>query len=115
MKGCTKQQDIGGKQMRHCATTILAFFLASSLLLADQVVLDNGDRVTGKVGKKDGDSVTVTSDLMGPVTIKWAHVKSITTDAPVTVIISGGKAVEGKLETSGDQVQVAGQTAPLAS
>jgi hypothetical protein len=52
---------------------------------------------------------------MGAVTIKWAHVKSAATDAPVTVVLSGGKTVEGKLETSGDQVQVAGQTAPLPS
>jgi putative salt-induced outer membrane protein YdiY len=89
--------------------------IATPLLLADQVILDNGDRITGKVGKKDGDSVTVTSDLMGAVTIKWAHVKSIATDDPVTVVLSGGKAVQGKISTSGDQVQVAGQTAPLPS
>jgi putative salt-induced outer membrane protein YdiY len=83
------------------------------LLLADQVVLDNGDRVTGKITKKDGDSITITSDLMGAVTIKWAHVKSVVTDAPVTVVLAGGKTVEGKLATSGDQVEVGGQTAPL--
>jgi hypothetical protein len=87
--------------------------VAAPLLLADQVTLDNGDRVTGKVTKKDGDSLTITSDLMGAVTIKWAHVKSIATDAPVTVVLSGGKAVEGKLATSGDHLEVAGQTAPL--
>jgi putative salt-induced outer membrane protein YdiY len=57
----------------------------------------------------------MTSDLMGAVTIKWAHVKSISTAEPVTVVLPGGKTVEGKIETSGDQVQVAGQTAPLPS
>ena len=86
-----------------------------SLLHADQVILDNGDRVTGKVTKKDGDSLTVTSDLMGPVTIKWAHVKSVITDEPVTVVLKDGKEVEGKLTTSGDQVTVADQTVPLPS
>jgi putative salt-induced outer membrane protein YdiY len=52
---------------------------------------------------------------MGPVTIKWAHVKSLMTAEPVTVVLPGGKTVEGKIETSGDQVEVAGQTAPLPS
>lgn len=92
----------------------ISLVLLSAPLFADQVILD-GDRVTGKVTKKDGDSVTLTSDLMGAVTIKWAHVKSIVTDAPVTVVLSGGKEVEGKLATSGDQVEVGGQTAPLPS
>ena len=101
--------------MRAYLGAAMAAMMISPLLLADQVILDNGDRVTGKIAKKDGDSVTVTSDLMGAVTIKWAHVKSIVTDAPVTVVLAGGKTVEGKLETSGDQVEVGGQTAPLPS
>jgi putative salt-induced outer membrane protein YdiY len=81
-------------------------------LLGDQVVFDNGDRVTGKVTKKDGDSVTIESELMGAVTIKWARVKSIVTDDPVTVELSG-KTVQGKIATSGDQMQVGGESAPL--
>ncbi len=101
--------------MKKFVSIALAAACAAPLLFSDQVVLDNGDRVTGKVTRKDGDSVTITSDLMGAVTIKWAHVKSIATDAPVTVVLAGGKAVEGKLATSGDQVEVAGQTAPLPS
>jgi putative salt-induced outer membrane protein YdiY len=101
--------------VRPCISAALAAMIAAPLLLADQVILDNGDRVTGKITKKDGDSVTISSDLMGAVTIKWAHVKSIATDAPVTVVLTGGKTVEGKLVTSGDQVEVAGQTAPLPS
>jgi putative salt-induced outer membrane protein YdiY len=101
--------------MRLYRNVLLAAMIAPAILIADQVVLDNGDRVTGKVTKKDGDSVTIASDLMGPVTIKWAHVKSVATDAPVTVVLKDGKEVEGKLTTSGDQVEVAGQTAPLPS
>ena len=101
--------------MKLCVSAALAAIIATPLLLADQVILDNGDRITGKIAKKDGDSVTILSDLMGAVTIKWAHVKSIVTDAPVTVVLAGGKTVEGKLATSGGQVEVAGQTAPLPS
>ena len=74
---------------------MLAADLLTPLLIADQVLLDNGDRVTGKVMKKDGDAVTISTALMGDVTIKWAHVKSIATDAPVTVVLPGGKTVQG--------------------
>lgn len=89
--------------------------MVAPVLLADQLILDNGDRVTGKIVKKDGDSVTIASDLMGSVTIKWAHVKSIETAEPVTVVLPGGKTVEGKVATSGNEVEVSGQTAPLPS
>jgi putative salt-induced outer membrane protein YdiY len=92
-----------------------AMLAVTPALFADQVILDNGDRITGKIAKKDGDSVTIATNLMGAVTVKWAHVKSVVTDAPVTVVLSGGKTVEGKIATSGDQVEVAGQTAPLPS
>jgi putative salt-induced outer membrane protein len=101
--------------MTKLLSAALVVAVAAPLLLADQVVLDNGDRVTGKVTKKDGDSVTIASELMGPITLKWAHVKSIATDAPVTVVLADGKTVEGKVATTGDQVEVAGQTAPLPS
>lgn len=87
--------------------------ITASLLFADQVVLDNGDRVTGKITKKDGDALTIASDLLGTVTVKWAHVKSVATDDPVTIVLPGGKTLQGKLATAGDQVEVAGQTAPL--
>lgn len=101
--------------MRLSVTATLTALLAAPLLLADQVILDNGDRVTGTVTKKDGDSLTVASALMGAVTISWVHVKSIVTDAPVTVVLPGDKEVQGKISTSGDQLEVAGQTAPLPS
>ncbi len=101
--------------MRVRIAAVLAGLTVTPFLSADQVVLDNGDRITGKVAKKDGDSVTITTDLMGVVSIKWAHVKSVATDEPVTVVLSGGKTLEGKLATTGDQVEVGGQTAALPS
>jgi hypothetical protein len=101
--------------MKRLASVLLAVLVAAPVILADQVVLDNGDRVTGKITKKDGDAVSIKSDLMGDVTIKWAHVKSVSTDQPVTVVVAGGKEVEGKLVASGDQLQVDGQTVPLPS
>jgi hypothetical protein len=101
--------------MKRFARLAFAAAMFTSLILADQVVLDNGDKVTGKITKKDGDEVSIKSDLMGDVAIKWAHVKSVATDDPVTVVLPGGKETQGKLSTSGDQVQVSGESIPLAS
>jgi len=78
----------------------------SAPLIADQLILDNGDRVTGTVTKKDRDSVAIVTELMGAVTIKWIHVKSIETTAPVTVVLEGGRTVQGNVSTSDDQLRV---------
>jgi hypothetical protein len=56
------QQGLYQYQFTHslllCAATIFPIILAS-----DQVVLDNADRVTGKIVKKDGDNVAIKTDL----------------------------------------------------
>ena len=63
----------------------VACFIVSGLLSADQVTLSNGDRITGKIVKKDGDKITVKSDLMGEVTVAWSAVTSLKSEEPLTV------------------------------
>ncbi len=93
-------------------------FLLSWPLLGDQVTLKNGDHVTGQIVKKDGDKLTVKSELMGKVSIPWSAVTSITSDKPLVVVLLGGKSVTGKLSSSDSKLQVATEsgteTAPLA-
>jgi putative salt-induced outer membrane protein YdiY len=103
---------------RICSTANLRWIgclviAASSVALADQVTLKNGDRVSGKVVKKDGDSILIKSDLMGEVTIKWENVTAVSTDEPVTVVTKAGKEVRGKAAVTGDQLAVADQRIPL--
>ena len=45
------------------AIVLILFF--STLVSADSVVLKNGDRVTGKIVKKDADLVTIQTEAMG--------------------------------------------------
>jgi hypothetical protein len=85
----------------------LTLLLHLSLLAADHVVLSNGDTVTGTIIKKDGDKLTIKSELMGEVTMPWSAVKSITSDSELFVQMQSGEIVKGKLATSGDRLQVA--------
>jgi hypothetical protein len=88
---------------------IPTLFLACLPLAADQVVLKNGDRVTGKIIKKDGATLSLKSDLMGDVAIKWENVASVASDEPLVVVMGGpeGATARGKLATEGGQVEVA--------
>ncbi len=96
----------------------LALLVCPSAAAADHVTLTNGDTITGTIVKKDGAKLTVKSDLMGEVSMPWSAVKSIISDSEVFVQMPGGETVKGKLETTGDQLQVTGggetKSAPLA-
>ncbi len=86
----------------------LLFLCACSLLCAaDQVVLKNGDTITGTVIKKDGDKLTLKSEFLGEVTMPWSAVKSLKSDQELNVVLPGGETVKGKLATTGDNLAVA--------
>jgi putative salt-induced outer membrane protein YdiY len=79
----------------------LALALASAACLAaapagraDVVVLQNGDRITGTVKHKAGDTLTLETDYAGAVELRWSQVKSVQTDAPVEVVIEGEPAAD---------------------
>lgn len=84
----------------------LAIFALAQAAFADQITMKNGDRVTGDVVKKDGQSLIIESKHFGTVTLPWAEIDSIRTDAPVNVATADGKTVKANVETQGTQIQV---------
>ena len=76
---------------------------------ADQVVLKNGDRVTGSIIKKDGKNLTIKTESFGVVTTSWDQVESVTAGTPVTVVLQSGKTVQGTLATRDGKVEVAAE------
>ena len=89
--------------MRFVALLCLCAAVVAS---ADQLELKNGDRITGKVVKKDGDKVTLKSEFFGEVTAPWSAVTSLTIDEPVTVVLPEGKTATGTVRLSQDQVEI---------
>lgn len=85
--------------------------LCSSAGWADQVVMKNGDRVTGSVIKQDGKSITIKTDNFGVVTAPWDQVASIQSDKVLTLVLKDGKALRGTLATAEGKLTV---TAPGA-
>jgi hypothetical protein len=78
--------------------------------LADQVVLKNGDRLTGSITKSDGKQLVIKTDYAGDVTVKFDAIQSITSAGDLNVTL-GGKTVAGPVTTNGDDVVVATKTA----
>ncbi len=73
---------------------------------ADQVVLKNGDRLTGKIDDSDGKTLTLKSAFAGEVKIQWEAIQEITTDEPVYVSAQGGSVLVGKVTTTDGKFNV---------
>ncbi|MCW5982371.1 MAG: DUF481 domain-containing protein [Bryobacteraceae bacterium] len=76
------------------------------LLQADQVVLSNGDRISGAILDTTKDKITVKTEFLGEVTIDRKGIVSITADQPLIVTLESGEKVEGVVTTEGSQVRV---------
>jgi len=86
-----------------------AFLLICVLLpavWADQVVLKNGDRVTGSIVKKDDKNLTIKTDLLGVVTIALDQITSIVADKPLNIVLRDGKTLQGTLTQTGEKAEV---------
>jgi hypothetical protein len=81
----------------------LLFAFASQ---ADQIVLKNGDIVTGAIVKKSGGKVTIKSEFLGEVSMPWSAVKEVRSDEVLTVELPGGEHISGKVSTAGENLVV---------
>ncbi len=78
---------------------ILVFISYSFPIHADEVILDNGDRISGTVVKANEDSLTIETGYSDPVSIKRTKIKSLNTVNPVSVHLLSGEILKGRLST----------------
>jgi putative salt-induced outer membrane protein YdiY len=91
--------------------SIALFLLAGPALWADQITLNNGDRITGSIVKGDAKEIVLATPGAGNVTVSRAAITAIAADGPVYVGLSDGQTVAGSLQTTGGQLQVRTQAA----
>jgi putative salt-induced outer membrane protein YdiY len=75
-------------------------------LWGDQIVLKNGDRITGIIQKKDGANLVVKSDLIGWITIPWEAVTAITSEEMLTVVLPDGRSTQGKIAVKDQKLEI---------
>jgi len=84
---------------------LMGFF--SSSAWADQVLMKNGDRVTGSIMKQDGKTITIKTDSFGVIAAAWDQVDSVQSQQPLTVVLKDGRTLLGNVSSSEGKVQVA--------
>jgi putative salt-induced outer membrane protein YdiY len=81
--------------------TVFALLLMTCVAIAaDEVVMKNGDRVTGEIIKKDGNTLTIKSVHFGTITLPWAEIETVRTDSPLNVVLEDGDTLQATLEAT---------------
>jgi putative salt-induced outer membrane protein YdiY len=96
---------------RITLAVIVCVSCLSAPLVADEVYLTNGDRITGKVNTLADGKLTVESDLAGKLTIDINNVATFKTNEPIEIQLKDGtafkkqisKAETGRFAVGGDQ------------
>jgi len=66
---------------------------------ADQVVLHNGDRLSGTIVKSDDKELIIKTDYAGEVTVKWEAIQALASTAPLHLEMKNGRTLEGQVVT----------------
>ncbi|MEZ5427626.1 MAG: DUF481 domain-containing protein [Pyrinomonadaceae bacterium] len=95
-----------------CAGLIcLLIFISCPSVFADQIVLKNGDRLTGKIVKKDGDKIIIETEAAGTVAILWSAVEKIVSEEPLNLKLADGQLIKGVVATEDGKIEVSTETA----
>jgi putative salt-induced outer membrane protein len=103
--------------VRRSVFIFVALCLLGVSARADQVVLKNGDRITGTIVKSDvkADDKTkkvliVKTDFAGDIPVLWDSVASVVSSEPLHLELKDGQTIVGPVTTSNDKIDVATAT-----
>jgi putative salt-induced outer membrane protein YdiY len=102
---------------RHGPTIALCLvaLCVSRLVIADDVVLANGDRLSGRLLHKSGDVLAFETPPAGQLKIRWSDVVALSTDREVEIWLAGearprravlSSAYDGTVDLVGDESDV---------
>jgi putative salt-induced outer membrane protein YdiY len=85
---------------------VVGVVLLCPQLFADQVLLKNGDRLTGSIVSSDGKTLTLKSEFAGEVKIQWDAITEITSSQPLYLTGKDGQVLVGQVKTSDGRFHV---------
>jgi putative salt-induced outer membrane protein len=95
------------KNFSPIALILFVFLTLPRLLWSDQIVLQNGDRLTGTIRKSDSKSLIIKTEFAGEVTVLWPAIQQITSTQPLHVGSKNGQTVSGEVKAANGNIEVA--------
>lgn len=91
---------------KFLSVTFLTILFLSSFALADQIVLKNGDRLTGTIVKSDGKELVIKTEFAREVTVQWPAIQELSSSAPLHVESKDGQTILGPVKTEDGKLDV---------
>ncbi len=88
------------KKLSLLLSVVLAFF--TLMAEADEILLKNGDRISGTILNKTGNTLEIKTEYSDKISIKWSAVESFSTTQPVLLTFKNKGEITGVTETSPD-------------
>ncbi len=98
---CTLRKNI--KVMNKLKIFLFASFFLSLITgtaLADEIVMQNGDHIQGRVVSLASGKLVFTTAYAGEITVDWSKVSKLTTEGALEVRLKDDQALQGKAVTS---------------
>ncbi len=78
----------------------------AAAVLADTFFLANGDRITGKIIKKDKENLLIETSYSPTMILKWGELRALKTSGPVYVKLVSGEIVHAPLSIDSDKASL---------
>jgi len=89
---------INGNPAKWIAALVLCFAPAAVIpAKADQIVLTNGDIITGAIDSADGGKLIIVSPFAGRIAVDLANVKTFSTDGPIKIVLTDGTVINQRV------------------
>ena len=95
--------------------SVVWFFSFCCVSFADQIVLTNGDRLTGTIMKADDKTLVIKTEFAGDVTVQWPAVQEIHSTQALHLVTRGEKTLVGTVTTADGNLAVGTTTSGTAT
>ena len=95
--------------------SVVWFFSFCCVSFADQIVLTNGDRLTGTIMKADDKTLVIKTEFAGDVTVQWPAVQEIHSTQTLHLVTRREKTLVGTVTTADGNLAVGTTTSGTAT
>jgi preprotein translocase subunit YajC len=79
---------------------------SAQLLLASQIVMQNGDKLSGTIEKSDDKTLVIKTDYAGEISVDLKAIQAIDSDKPLNVSLPDGTKLVGLVKTTDGKLEV---------
>lgn len=92
---------------------LISPFLLAAIATADTIALQNGDRLSGTIIRKENNELTFNTSYAKDIVIKWDEIATFSTAAKIILYVEPGEVLEGSITMSEPGTVMMGETGTI--